>query len=259
MGEWVTTIVVDSMQVYREVPVITNQARTRPAEMVGVASVAEDWSVAHHKEGVEQVISSLKPSVPFVLDGGTGMYLNAIVLGVPMAPKVPERVRAEAKRLAIKSGEAENLRRETRRLELELAGAAPRSSIWQGGLCYDASFVFLHPDRDTLDRNIRTRSARIALEGREEAIDLAASAPNASVRESIGAKEMMLYASGELSITEAEESIYTRTRRLARRQIRWFDKLRRCLPEKARILVVENTQDRRIKHWMHDTIGRCLR
>ncbi len=38
-GAWATTIVVDSMQVYREIPTITNQARARPAEMVGIVSV----------------------------------------------------------------------------------------------------------------------------------------------------------------------------------------------------------------------------
>ncbi|MBD0356870.1 MAG: hypothetical protein ICV57_06785, partial [Rubrobacter sp.] len=48
-GRWITTILVDSMQVYREVPIITNQIRTRPAEIAGIVSVADAWTVARHR------------------------------------------------------------------------------------------------------------------------------------------------------------------------------------------------------------------
>src|SRR5215213_3821801 len=119
-GTWATTIVVDSMQVYREIPTITNQARARPAEMIGIVSVAEEWTVARHKEKAEAIISSLDPNLPFVLDAGTGMYLNALILDIPLAPKVPEELRAKAEKLA---AGAKNPRREARELELKLARA----------------------------------------------------------------------------------------------------------------------------------------
>jgi tRNA dimethylallyltransferase len=252
-GEWATTIVVDSMQVYMEIPTITNQARTRPAEMVGIVSVAEEWTVARHKERAEGLIGSLPASLPFVLDAGTGMYLNALVLDLPLAPKVSPSTRAEAERLAFASG-AENARREARRLELELAGAQERGSVWGGSLRYDASFVYLRPEREDLDRNIRVRSSRILRDGAEEAKRLLTSGlePNPSVREAIGVKEMLLHVSGDLSAREAEEKISARTRRLARRQIRWFDKLACSLPDTTRVLVVEDSQDQKSMHFMHD-------
>ncbi len=242
------------MQVYREIPVITNQARGRPAELSGIVSIEEEWTVARHKESAERVVGSLPEHVPFVLDAGTGMYLNALVLDVPLAPKVPGRVRAEAQKLA---AGAENPRREARRLELALAGVAERGSIWDGPLRYDAAFLYLRPTRDTLDRNIHARSSRIVREGVKEAKTLAESGiiPNPSVREAIGVKEMLLHASGDLPAGEAEEKISTRTRKLARRQIRWFDKLARSLPQPTRVLVAENANDPRIKHLMHDTMG----
>ena len=43
-GRHVPTLAVDSMQVYRELPMITNQARGRPAELVGIVSVTEEWT-----------------------------------------------------------------------------------------------------------------------------------------------------------------------------------------------------------------------
>src|SRR5215217_5155036 len=154
-GAWVTTLVVDSMQVYEEIPLITNQARGRSAQMVGIVSVAEEWTVARHKERAEAVIASMAPDLPFVLDAGTGMYLNALVLNVPLAPKVPPWVRAEVQKLA--SG-AENPRREARKWELKLSGAAEHGSIWDGDLRYDAAFLYLRPGKEDLDRNIRVRS-----------------------------------------------------------------------------------------------------
>jgi tRNA dimethylallyltransferase len=250
-GAHATTITVDSMQVYRELPVITNQARARPAELVGIVSVAEEWTVARHRGRAEETICSLPAHVPFVLDAGTGMYLNALVLDVDIAPRVPPELRAEAQRLALY---AENPRREARRLELGLAGARERGSIWEGPLRYDAAFVYLRPERQQLDRNIRARSSKIVRDGTEEARRLLESGiePNPSVREAIGVKEMLLYADGSLLATEAEEVVAARTRKLARRQIRWFDKLARSLPDNAHLLVAEEPDDPKIKHFMHD-------
>lgn len=229
---------------------MTNQARARYAELAGVVSVTEEWTVARHKERTEGIIRSLPDEVPFLLDAGTGMYLNAIVLDVPLAPKVPPEVRAEAEKIA---AEAANPRREARRLELGLAGAPGRESIWEGSPRYDAAFLYLRPGRDLLDHNIRIRSSRIARAGVEEAQSLLESGivPNSSVREAIGVKEMILQASGDIAADEAEEKISTRTRRLARRQIRWFDKLARSLPNTSPVLVVENVADPKITHLMH--------
>jgi tRNA dimethylallyltransferase len=257
-GSSITTILVDSMQVYREIPILTNQARSRPAELAGVVSVEEEWTVARHKESTEEIISSIPPDLPFVLDAGTGMYLNAIVLDIPLAPKAPSRIRTEAERLA--SG-AENPRRETRRLELGLLGARERGSIWDGPLRYDVTFVYVRPSRHFLDRNIGTRSFRMVRDGLEEARSLAesTSVSNASIREAIGVKEMLLHVSGSLTANEAEETIAARTRRLARRQLRWFDKLAREVPDAAsRFIILEhpNQNQKEIVHLMHDIMGR---
>ncbi len=264
-GAWATTILVDSMQVYREIPVITNQDRARPAELVGIVSVAEEWTVARHKENAEGIIDSLSSDLPFLLDAGTGMYLNALVLDVPLAPKAPHVVRKEAERLA---AGAENPRREARRLELELSGSAKRGSIWDGDLLYDLALVYLRPPRHALDLDIDARSSKIVREGAGEAMRLKESGilPNPSVRESIGVKEMLLHVSGALSTGDAEEAIATRTRRLARRQIRWFDKLARTLRARqgqeaagevaGRVLVLERPEDQEgVMHSIHGIIG----
>jgi tRNA dimethylallyltransferase len=244
------------MQVYKEIPVITNQARRRPAELVGIVSVTEEWTVARHKERVEEIVASEAPA-HFVLDAGTGMYLNAILLDIPLAPKVSPELRTRAQQAA--EGE-DNPRRAARAKELELSGARERGSIWDGDLRYDTVFIYLRPQRAEIDAAIARRSREIARDGLREAAKiqaLIASGANISpsVMDSVGVRELTQHLSGTLALQQAVELISTRTRRLARRQMRWFDKLSRTLEGRARITVVRDTDHRQILHTMHDIIG----
>jgi len=244
----VPTLVVDSMQVYAELPVITNQARRRPAELVGIVSVTQDWTVARHKACAGEIVG--RTDTPFVLDAGTGMYLNAILLDVPLAPKVDEATRRMAAEV---TATAPNPRRASREKELELAGAPDRGSIWGGNLHYDTAMIYLRPNTETLDAAIAKRSERIVREGLEEAARLKelGARLNASVADSIGVRELISHLSGEITLEEAQAHITKRTQRLARRQLRWFDKLARTLEDRADIKITENPIH---IHTMHDRI-----
>jgi len=272
LGADIKTILVDSAQVYREIPVTTNQARGRPADLVGVVSVAEEWNVARHRDAALAVVGGLSRDLPFVVDAGTGMYLNAVVLDLPLAPKVPPEVRAEAERRAgLPAGGVPadpNLRRRVREFELRLAGFGERGSVWSAPLRFDATLVYLRPDRAALDARIGARSTRMVREALPEAEALRAAMerdglrPNASVREAVGVREMLLRAEGGLTEGEAADEISRRTRRLARRQLRWFDKLARTLTNLQtdgashadRVRVVEGTGDHAFSEIMH-----CMR
>ncbi len=239
-GPHATTVAVDSMQVYEELPIITNQARRRPAELVGIVPVTEEWTVARHRDLAEEIIGETE--TPFVLDAGTGMYLNAIILDVPLAPKVSQEIRSRATRI---SAGAQNPRRAVRARELELAGAPNRGSIWGGKLRYDTAVIYLRPGQDALDAAVAKRSEKIARGGLEEAakiVDLAAGGAdiNPSVLDSIGVRELLEHLSGNITLEEATARITTRTRQLARRQRRWFDKLARTLSGRAEIAVAES-------------------
>jgi tRNA dimethylallyltransferase len=253
-GRQVPTLAVDSMQVYRELPVITNQARRRPAELVGIVSVREEWTVARHKALAEEIIAK---EATFVLDAGTGMYLNAILLDLPLAPKVSTELRHLAQQAA--EGES-NPRRAARAKELELAGAAGRGSIWEGNLRYDTAIVYLRPERHAVDAAIDERSRRITLNGLVEAgtlREMAAAGIRISpqVMDSVGVRELYGHLSGTLSLQQAQDLIAIRTRQLARRQMRWFDKLVRTLEGRANITVVQSTEHKANLHNMHDILG----
>jgi tRNA dimethylallyltransferase len=247
-GERVPTLVVDSMQVYREIPVISNQARRRPAELVGIASVTDEWTVARHREAADAIID--ETDGPFVLDAGTGMYLNAILLDIDLAPKVPQEIRERASRMA--EG-AVNPRREARARELEISGASARSSIWDAEPRYSATLLYIRPGRPRLGAAISRRSEKIAREGLEEARALLDLPLNPSVADSIGVRELMEHVKGTITLDEAQARISARTRRLARRQLRWFDKLvRYSSPDRTKILVMEDSSDTKYMHTLHD-------
>ena len=152
------------------------------------------------------------------------MYLNAILLDIPLAPKVePDSRLAQSL-----SAGSTNPRRAARAKELELAGAAPRRSIWDGEPRYDTSVIYLRPDKETLDAAISRRTEEILRGGLEEAATLAemqsaGARINASVADSIGVRELTEHVSGRITAEQARSLINTRTRQLARRQIRWFD------------------------------------
>jgi tRNA dimethylallyltransferase len=238
------------MQVYREIPTITNQARRRPGELVGIVSVTEEWTVARHKARAEEIINRL--DVPFVLDAGTGMYLNAIILDMPLAPRVDAKTRQLAQRI---TASASNPRRATRAKELELAGAEDRGSIWDGELRYETALIYLRPQRESLDAAIAKRSERIVSGGLEEAakikgMEQEATAINPSVADSIGVRELIGHLRGEMTLEEAQTLIAARTRKLARRQMRWFDKLARTLEGRIFAVIVESPS----LNSMHDRI-----
>src|SRR5215210_99323 len=255
-GHHVPTLVVDSMQVYRDLPVITNQFRRRPAELVGVVSVTEDWNVAYHRARAASITES-ETTTHFVLDAGTGMYLNALLLDFPLAPRVSPELRKLAQ---VEAADERNPRRAARSRELDLAGAGARGSIWEGGLRYETTIVYLRPERPQIDASIAARSRTIARDGHQEAMLLKemkqlGAEISSQVTDSVGVRELTEYRSGTLTLEQAEERIATRTRHFARRQMRWFDKLARTLDGRARITVVEDRHQMANLHNMHGIIG----
>ena len=242
------------MQVYRELPVITNQARRRRAELTGIVSVTQDWSVARHKERADEIVARQDA---FVLDAGTGMYLNALLLDFPLAPRVSKELRLRAQESA---KDVTNPRRASRERELELAGASARGSVWDGDLRHETSIFYIRPERHEIDAAIARRSLRITHDGLQEAEMLkemlvGGAELNPAVMDSVGVRELVQHLSGALTLEQAEEQIAARTRRLARRQMRWFDKLTRTLQGRARTLVAADSNQIMSLHSMHDTIG----
>jgi tRNA dimethylallyltransferase len=185
------------------------------------------------------------------------MYLNALLLDFPLAPRVSPEIRRLAK---AEAADEQNPRRAARARELNLSGARERGSVWEGELRYDTTIVYLRPDRPQVDAAIAERSRRIACDGQQEAGLLREMTEEGvkispQVMDSVGVRELSMYLSGTLTLEQAEDRISTRTRRFARRQMRWFDKVIRTLEGRAKITVLQNSRQASNLHTMHDIIG----
>ncbi len=164
----------DSMQVYRGLPTLTNQA---PARLVGIwpldheASVAEYQRLAH--AAIDEILESGR--TPIVV-GGTGLYLRAALadLSLPPAPEPGERERWERlydedgpeqahARLAELDPEGAaavhpNDRRRVVR-SLELAGRTrERNRLWTDDTRHPTLVFGLDVPKEELDRRIAERT-----------------------------------------------------------------------------------------------------
>jgi tRNA dimethylallyltransferase len=103
-----TVINADSMQVYRELPIVT--ARPTPADeaavphrLYGVRPAAEPGSVAWWRS---EALAAMEASAFPILCGGTGLYLRSLISGLADIPDPGEAARAEARALLAGEGAA---------------------------------------------------------------------------------------------------------------------------------------------------------
>src|SRR3954447_8438220 len=142
----------DSMQVYRGLPILTNQPE-RPTRLVGVWPLDHEASVAEYQRLAHAEIDALlEAGRTAVVVGGTGLYLRAALSDMTLPPAVPreerarweelyDRVGAEAAHrllgerdpVAAATVHANDRRRVGRALELAAAGsslAPARAELW---------------------------------------------------------------------------------------------------------------------------------
>ncbi len=95
-----TVINANSMQVYRELAVLTarpgpDEEAAVPHRLYGMVPAAEAYSVGRWLADAEAAIASSQQagSVP-ILVGGTGLYFKALIEGLAPVPDIPPEVRA---------------------------------------------------------------------------------------------------------------------------------------------------------------------
>jgi tRNA dimethylallyltransferase len=236
-------ISADAMQVYRGVPILTNQSH-RPTELVAIwgldheASVGEYAELAH--DGIDRALA--EGLTPIVV-GGTGLYLRAALaeLELPPAPPPGARERWEGaydelgadaahELLAERDPEAaarihpNDRRRVVRALELSEAGSslAPRGGrLWTEDTRHPTVIVGLEVPMDVLERRIEERTRGMFEHGAEEEARRALAARiSATARGIHGLQEL-----AELPRDEAQAALSRRTRRYAAYQRKWMRRI----------------------------------
>ena len=236
-------ISADAMQVYRGVPILTNQS-ARPTELVGVWELDHEASVGEYAKLAHAAIdrSLVEGETPVVV-GGTGLYLRAalVELDLPPAPEpgTRERWEGEYERLGADGAHAllaeqdpaaaalvhpNDRRRVVRALELAEAGEslAPREGrLWSEETRHPTLIVGLDVPREVLDSRIEARTRRMFKAGVEEEVRRALDGPmSATARTVHGLTDI-----AELAPEEALETLIRRTRRYAAYQRKWMRRI----------------------------------
>ncbi|MBN9546761.1 MAG: tRNA (adenosine(37)-N6)-dimethylallyltransferase MiaA [Alphaproteobacteria bacterium] len=243
----------DSMQVYREAPILTAQpeaeARARvPHLLYGHVSAREVYSVGRYADDALRALDQTRAmkKIP-IFAGGTGLYFAALTDGLAQIPPVPAAIREGARALLGQIGvEALHARLKERdpQTAAQLRSSDPQRTLrayevfeatgrplaqWQSdagapllkGLRL-ARFV-INPERSVLRARIGERfDAMVEQGGLEEALVLADLDPALPAAKLLGLRPLIAHARGELDREAAILLAVTATRQFAKRQMTWF-------------------------------------
>ena len=250
-----TVVNADSMQVYRDLRIIT--ARPTPAEearvphrLYGHVDAAENYSVGRWCRDVGEVLAELAAAGRIaIFTGGTGLYFKALTGGLAAVPPIPadvrEQVRGRLSSEGVRALYAELIARDpqtanrlmpndrariTRALEVMLATGRSLGDWHREGLppLIDAARtpkVFITIERAELVHRIETRFAGMLKAGALEEVRALAARhldPSLPAMKAHGVPWLIRHLDGEISLDEAAAGAIMDTRRYAKRQLTWF-------------------------------------
>ncbi len=255
-GYSIHVISADSMQVYRGFDVAT---ASPPAGVLaeikhsGVNELdpAENFDVAAFLKLAEEAVEAAVKSARLpVLVGGTAMYIQKYLYGLDEMPAANPEYRARLRERAQEAGSrvlhqelleidpqaAENihpndLRRIIRALEIYHETGRTKTELISGEKQFrnglNPLLVYLKRPREELYRRIRRRAEQMFEEGLVEEVEQLQQRKdlNRNIKQAIGFTEGLRCLQGELTREEAIDNITRRTKKFARKQIRWFDQM----------------------------------
>jgi tRNA dimethylallyltransferase len=250
-----TVINADSMQVYRDLRVITARPtadeETRvPHLLYGHVDAAENYSTGRWIADAARALREVQEArrIP-ILVGGTGLYFRGLLHGLsdmpPVSADVRASVRGEAEGVAapelharltgLDPRAAANLRPSDRQRilrALEVFAATGRSlAEWQEKpgkpliAPADVSALFLAVDREVLRQRINDRFDAMLRGGALEEVEKLAArslSPSLPAMKAHGVPWLTRHLKGEISLEDAVAGGKADTRRYSKRQETWF-------------------------------------
>ena len=243
-------ISVDSRQVYRHCDIGTNKPTPDelgglPCRLIDVVDPGTPFTVADYQPlAVEAVADIDRGGRLPVLQGGTGLYLRALLDGWNLgdAPPNPELRAALEQRLELEGVEAldaelrridsaaadrarRNPRRMIRALEIHaVTGRPPSVARESRPPPWPTTIIGLDVPLSELDQRIETRVTQMIAAGWvDEVARIRRMFPAADLqRLGHGYPELAAHLDGRLSLPEARDSTTRQVRQYARRQLTWF-------------------------------------
>jgi len=233
----------DSMQVYRGLPILTNQP-DEPTRLVGIWELDHDASVGEYATLAHEVVDeALAAGRTPVVVGGTGLYLRAALSELELPPAPVPGARARMERLyeqlgperthavlrdrdprAASSVHANDKKRVVRALELAESGrslAPAADMLWSTEVRHPTVVFALDVPKERLDQRIAERARLMFDRGVEQEVRRAlAGTISATARQVIGLREV-----ADLTRAEAIDALVARTTRYAAYQRKWMRRI----------------------------------
>jgi tRNA dimethylallyltransferase len=231
----------DAMQVYRGLPILTNQSEAR---LVGYLGLDEEGSVAEYQRLAHAAVDDILAAgrTPIVV-GGTGLYLRAAIADLQLPPLPEPGARERLERLYDELGpeqshellaerdpaaaaavHSNDRRRVVRALELAEAGSSLRPGedrLWGGETRHPTLVVGLDVPAEEVARRIEARTRAMFERGVEDEVRTALARPvSATARTIFGLDEV-----AGLPREQAIEALTARTRRYAAYQRKWMRRI----------------------------------
>jgi tRNA dimethylallyltransferase len=232
----------DALQVYRGLPILTNQS-PRPTALVGIRDASEEMSVGAYASLAHAAIDELVARTgTAIVSGGTGLYLRAALADLELPPPPAagsrERVLAEVQRDAAEAHarltsldpragaavHANDQRRLVRALELAEVGESlvpDDDRLWASATRHPTLIAGLDVPPAELERRIVARTAAMFEQGVVAEVRAAlAAGVSQTAAKALGLEEI-----ASLPEPEARERIIVRTRRYAAYQRKWMRRI----------------------------------
>ena len=244
---------VDSRQIYNEIPIGTaqpysSQLNEVPHHLIGFRNLNEKISAGEYVELIDNKIDEIiqKNKSP-ILCGGTGLYFKSLKDGIFEGSHTNEDIRSRLeKEYEIdkeklfrslqkidpdysKKVHINNKKRLIRALEVFETTGKPMSENFDSSsknsrYANNFYFVYLKMHNDFLHPRILKRIKCMINDGMiDEVEEIIQRKINISHIDYIGFKEISSFLNKEISINEAIENIFVRTRQYAKRQKKWFN------------------------------------
>jgi len=231
----------DAMQVYRGLPILTNQSEAR---LVGYLGLDEEGSVAEYERLAHAAIDEILAAgrTPVVV-GGTGLYLRAALadLELPpppmpgarerleglydeLGPEAAHQLLAERDPAAAAAVHPNDRRRVVRALELAESGSSLRPGedrLWSGETRHPTLIVGLDLPAEELARRIEERTRAMFERGVEEEVRRALTGSISPTARTVHGLDEV----AELPREQAIEALATQTRRYAAYQRKWLRRI----------------------------------
>jgi tRNA dimethylallyltransferase len=242
----------DSRQLYAEMQIGTavpeaHQLAQVKHHFIRSHSIHDEMNANLFAETARPVIEQiLQQHQVVVLTGGTGLYLNALLMGLHSTPgkniELRNNLEIELKeqgleyltqKLRILDNKAyqtidlKNPRRVIRALEMIYLTGLTQTNLFQQPketISFDYKILVLNPDRKVLYHQINTRVDNMIQAGLLGEAENLYAFKHLKALHTVGYSELFDYLDGSLELNEAVEKIKQHTRNYAKRQITWFKK-----------------------------------